>query len=190
MKVGPGEVVADKELPASLLETTFQPREGRRDKLSHQLSHQLQLLLLVSLEHGRDPLVDDIIDGVDYLVRLSSLQVAVAGQTVFLCQEPAGQKKGEVTGGVGWFLPRYGHGGADHLALELDGGQLTIGQPWLHLVELLGRESLVNVPDTCMCQDQPGCLCPPSSIEIRQFDVRHREQRGITKNFYLSRSML
>ena len=73
MKVGPGEVVAYKELPASLLETTFQPREGRRDKLSHQLSHQLQLLLLVSLEHGRDPLVDDIIDGVDYLVRLSSL---------------------------------------------------------------------------------------------------------------------
>ena len=50
--------------------------------------------------------------------------------------------------GVGWVLPRYGHGGADDLTLELDGGQLTIGQPGLHLVELLSSQSLVNVADS------------------------------------------
>ena len=66
MEVGPGEVVAHKELAASLLETTFQPAQGGRYELTHQLSHQLQLLLLVGLEHGLDPLVDDIIDRVDY----------------------------------------------------------------------------------------------------------------------------
>ena len=66
VKVCPGEVVAHKELAASLLETTVQPGQGSWDDLAHQVSHQLQLLLLVSLEHGHDPLVDDIIDGVDY----------------------------------------------------------------------------------------------------------------------------
>ena len=66
VKVCPGEVVARKELASSLLETTVQPGQGCGDDLAHQLSHQLQLLLLVSLEHGHDPLVDDIIDGVDY----------------------------------------------------------------------------------------------------------------------------
>ena len=73
VEVCPGEVVAHKELAASLFESSLQPGEGAGDELSHQLSHQLQLLLLVSLEHSRDPLVDDIIDGVDYLVRLGSL---------------------------------------------------------------------------------------------------------------------
>ena len=66
MKVCPGEVVAGKELAASLLETTVQLGQGGGDNLAHQVSHQLQLLLLASLEHGHDPLVDDIIDGVDY----------------------------------------------------------------------------------------------------------------------------
>ena len=66
VEVGPGEVVAHKELAASLLETTVQPGQAGWDDLAHQVSHQLQLLLLVSLEHGHDPLVDDIIDSVDY----------------------------------------------------------------------------------------------------------------------------
>ena len=94
VEVCPGEVVAHKELAASLFESSLQPGEGAGDELSHQLSHQLQLLLLVSLEHGHDPLVDDIVDGVDYLVRLSPLEVGVAGQTVFVCQKPAEQKSG------------------------------------------------------------------------------------------------
>ena len=66
VKVSPGKVVACKELATSLLQTTLQSSQGVRYKLHHQLSHQLQLLLLVSLKHGLDPLVDDIIDRVDY----------------------------------------------------------------------------------------------------------------------------
>ena len=66
VQVCPGEVVARKELAASLLETTVQLGQGGGDELAHQLSHQLQLLLLVCLVHGHDPLVDHIIDGVDY----------------------------------------------------------------------------------------------------------------------------
>ena len=66
VEICPGEVVAHKELAASLLETTVQPGQGGWDDLAHQVSHQLQLLLLVSLEYGLIPLVDDIIDRVDY----------------------------------------------------------------------------------------------------------------------------
>ena len=70
-----------------------------RQSLAHISLHLLSLLGLVRFKDGSNAHVDDVRDGVHYLVRLGGLQAASACQTIFSCKEPgwSGKDKGRVS---------------------------------------------------------------------------------------------
>ena len=111
--------------------------------------------------------------------------------------------------------PSDGHGGADHLTVVLEAGQLPIRQPGLDAGKLVPCQSLVDVshtwhesvllcvcppppppppppalsPLTCMSQDEPRGLCPSPCVEVWQLDVRHDPPVLPQQVFYQSRRL-
>ena len=92
MEVGPGDPVADHELPAPLLHPPLQLAELGGEDLLFELLLLLRLLGGVPLEedlHVED--LHDVVDAVDHLVHLAPLQVAVAGNLELVGQEPGAE---------------------------------------------------------------------------------------------------
>ena len=98
MKISPGEVVTSKELSSSGLQPRLQntltknrlnwnmiivlTHQSCRYSLGHDLSGHGALLPLVRLVPGSNPLVDHVIDSINYLISLSHLEVSSASQTI------------------------------------------------------------------------------------------------------------
>ena len=160
MKISPGEVVTSKELSSSGLQPRLQntltenrlnwnmiivlTHQSCRYSLGHDLSGHGALLPLVRLVPGSNPLVDHVIDSINYLISLSHLQVSSASQTI-LSSEVSETRASWWEKQSRTFSPGDGHGLTQHLTLNLGHRKLTIGQLLLHIGELFVGESLVDV---------------------------------------------